>query len=138
MSILQSTFHNIDFTHNIPLPKNNDEIIYHIKEVLSNLPALNIVRNEKLLEQTIDEVTQFTQKKSNFIIFGTGGSNLGAKALTNILQSSEDNSIIFHDNIDPINFKKSIDGSLNFTLAVFSLLVKGKSSCTGLLKVLLF
>ena len=33
------------------------------------------------------------------------------------------------------NFKKSIDGSLNFTLAVFSLLVKGKSSCTGLLKI---
>ena len=33
------------------------------------------------------------------------------------------------------NFKKSIDGSLNFTLAVFSLLEKGRSSCTGLLKI---
>ena len=108
MSILQSTFHNIDFTHNIALPKNNDEIIDHIKEILSSLPALNIVRNEKLLEQTIHEVTQFTQKKSSFIVFGTGGSNLGAKALINILQGSENSRIIFHDNIDPINFQNSI------------------------------
>ena len=58
MTILQSNFHNVDFA-NIVLPKNNDEIIYRIKDMLSNLPALNIVRNEKLLEQTIQEVTQF-------------------------------------------------------------------------------
>ena len=90
MTILQSTFHNIDFTHNIALPKNNDEIIYRIKDILSNLPALNIVRNEKLLEQTIQEVTQFIQKKSCFIVFGTGGSNLGSKALINILQGIPD------------------------------------------------
>ncbi|SVD82273.1 uncharacterized protein METZ01_LOCUS435127, partial [marine metagenome] len=107
MTILQSNFHNVNFA-NIALPKNNDEIIYRIKDILSNLPALNIVRNEKLLEQTIQEVTQFTQKKSSFIVFGTGGSNLGAKALINILQGNADSRIIFHDNIDPINFQNSI------------------------------
>ena len=107
MTIIQSNFYNVDFA-NIALPKNNDEIIYRIKEILSNLPALNIVRNEKLLEQTIQEVTKFTQKKSSFVVFGTGGSNLGGKALVNILQGSENNRIIFYDNIDPINFQNSI------------------------------
>ena len=109
MSILQTTFHNIDFKNNLDLPKNNDKIIYNIQKTLKNLPSLNIVLNEKLLEKTIRQVTKFAQNKNSFMIFGTGGSNLGAKALINILQGSEDNHIIFHDNIDPINFKNSID-----------------------------
>ena len=95
MTIFQTTFHNIDFTQNIVLPKNNDKIISHIQDTLSNLSSLNIAQNKKLLEQTIKQVTKFIQKKNNFIVFGTGGSNLGAKALINILQNSKDNHIIF-------------------------------------------
>ena len=43
------------------------------------------------------------------MIFGTGGSNLGSKALINILQCRKKNSISFYDNIDPIGFKYSIE-----------------------------
>ena len=64
MTILQTTFHNIDFTHNIVLPKNNEKIISHIQETLSNLSSLNIVQNKKLLEETIKQVTKFIQKKA--------------------------------------------------------------------------
>ena len=51
----------------------------------------------------------FLEKKKNFLIFGTGGSNLGSKALINILQGSENLNIFFFDNIDPINFENSIN-----------------------------
>ena len=77
MTILQTTFHNIDFPRNIVLPKNNEKVISHIQETLSNLSSLNIVQNKKLLEQTIKQVTKFIQKKNNFMVFGTGGSNCG-------------------------------------------------------------
>ena len=58
-----------------------------------------IVHNNRLLNQTIQQATQFANGKENFIVFGTGGSNLGAKALINILQGRERNNIIFHDNL---------------------------------------
>jgi glucose-6-phosphate isomerase len=109
MNILQTFFHNVDFNKNLVLPINNKSIISNIQETLNNLPALNIVRNKKLLEETILQASKFAKKKTSFMIFGTGGSSLGAKALINILQGSENINITFYDNIDPINFKNSIN-----------------------------
>jgi len=73
------------------------------------MSALNIAYNEKLLNQTIANANNFSKDKNLFLIFGTGGSNLGSKALINILQGKEKNKILFYDNIDPINFKSSIE-----------------------------
>ena len=37
MAIIQTTFHNIDFTHDISLPKNNEKIICYIQDTLNDL-----------------------------------------------------------------------------------------------------
>ena len=106
---IKTLFYNTDFSKDIILSNKNDKIIFNIQEILNNLSALNIVNNNKLLEETIKKVSKFTKKKSNFLIFGTGGSNLGAKALVNILQGNEKVNMYFLDNIDPINFKNKIE-----------------------------
>ena len=107
MKVLNTSYHNINF--NISLPKNNDEIINSINKTIDCLPALNIVKNKKLLESTNLEILNFQKNKKTFLIFGTGGSNLGARALTNIIQGKEDKKIYFYDNIDPLSFKNSIN-----------------------------
>ena len=58
--------------------------------------------------ETINTTLNFSKDKKDFLIFGTGGSNLGAKALINILQGNTKVNILFYDNIDPINFKNNI------------------------------
>ena len=109
MTNLNVSYHNVDFSRHLRLPNNNDNIISQTQNILKDLPSLNIVRNSRSLNQTIQQATKFANGKENFIVFGTGGSNLGAKALINILQGRENNNILFHDNVDPINFKNSIE-----------------------------
>jgi glucose-6-phosphate isomerase len=109
MNFLKQTFNNINFEKNLENINNNEKKIFKIIKTLNNLSALNIVKNTKLLEETIEQVGIFCKNKKNFLVFGTGGSNLGARALINILQSKKDINIDFFDNIDPVNFKNSID-----------------------------
>ena len=73
------------------------------------MPALNITYNNDLLNQAIINANDFSKDKNNFMIFGTGVSNLGSKALINILLGRGKNRISFYDNIDPIGFKHSIE-----------------------------
>ena len=54
------------------------------------------------------EIMKNTKNKEIIVVLGTGGSNLGARALINILQGGEVKKIHFFDNIDPINFSNSI------------------------------
>ena len=103
------SFNNINFDKNINLPKNNEKYINYIKDKISNLASLNIINNSKLLDQTIDTTIKFSKNKKDFLIFGTGGSNLGAKALINIKQGNIKQNIFFYDNIDPISFKNNIE-----------------------------
>ena len=102
------SYHNCNFTNEFNLSKKNDKIIDKIQETLNNLYSLNITKDKDLLKKTILETLEFAKGKKNFIVFGTGGSNLGARALINILQGNEKVNIFFYDNIDPINFKNSI------------------------------
>lgn len=91
--------------------KTPDKISNSISKITSDinkLPALNILKNNKLLNFTLEITEKFMIGKDNFMVFGTGGSNLGAKALVNILQGEEKNKITFYDNIDPIGFENSI------------------------------
>ena len=105
---LEISYHNCDSINELNLSTNNETIVNNIQETLNNLHSLNIAKDKELLNQTIFETLQFSKGKKNFIVFGTGGSNLGAKALINILQGDEKKNIFFYDNIDPINFKNSI------------------------------
>lgn len=127
MSNLNISYHNVDFSADLKLPKNNSEIISHIKKIITNLTALNIVYQDKLLEVTIEQAHTFATGKDNFVVFGTGGSNLGAKALINILQGKEKNKIYFYDNIDPIGFENSIN---NINLDSTGFIVISKSGST--------
>ncbi len=85
---------------------NNKNINQTIFNTIKNLPSLNIVLNKNLLEETKIVSNQFKKNKDKIVIFGTGGSNLGAKALHNIILNP-DISLEFYDNVDPFNFEKN-------------------------------
>ena len=100
-------FTNINFADEIQLDLNINDLNFKIKNVCNNLPALNIAKNSDLLNLTIKKTESFKQDKKKFVVFGTGGSNLGARALINILVDQPDN-ILFFDNIDPLFFQSQI------------------------------
>ena len=104
---LTKSFYNLSTDKYISLPKNNEEVINKIKDIINNLPALNIVKDKNLLDKNIQDASEFALGKKNFLIFGTGGSNLGAKSLINI-RKKKLNKLYFFDNIDPEYFENTI------------------------------
>ena len=123
----KNTFYNIDFNKNILLSESDDEIIIEIEQTLKNLTALNILNDKKLLKETIKEANSFAKNKKNFLVFGTGGSNLGAKTLINSLQKNNEVNIDFFDNIDPIQFQNRIE---NIDLLNSGFIIISKSGST--------
>jgi glucose-6-phosphate isomerase len=119
-------FTNLNFDTDIRLPKNIEELNQNINKTCNALPALNIVKNNSLLKYTITQTENFKKNKKNFIIFGTGGSNLGARALINILIQQPKN-ILFFDNIDPLFFQKKI---LDMDLKTTGFIIISKSGTT--------
>ena len=81
---MKTNFTNINFDEDINLPKNINSMNEQIIKICTKIPALNIVKDNNLLEYTIEQTKKFKKNKKNFVIFGTGGSNLGARALINI------------------------------------------------------
>ena len=86
---IRTSYYNVDFNNDIVLEKNSNEIENNIKETLNNLPALNILQNNNLLSATIEQTTLFAKNKNFFLVLGTGGSNLGARALINAFQGNK-------------------------------------------------
>ena len=93
MKILNTSYHNIDFNSDFNFPKNHNEIVSLINQTINTLPALNIIKNKNLLNDTMMEISEFQSTKNTFLIFGTGGSNLGARALINTLQGKDSKKI---------------------------------------------
>ena len=120
------SFTNINFNQDIDLPEYIENLNQDIINICKNLPALNIVRNDKLLQSTIDETESFKKNKKNFVVFGTGGSNLGARALINICVDKPKN-ILFFDNIDPLFFQNKIK---NLDIQSTGFIVISKSGST--------
>lgn len=120
-------YHNVDTKKLDNLISTNKEVIKKIQNAIMNLPALNIVNNHELLEQTIIQTNKFAENKNQFIVFGTGGSNLGSRALINILQGKEKNKVLFYDNVDPISFQNSIE---KFDLKKIGYIIISKSGTT--------
>ena len=123
---MHTNFTNINFQKDINLPENIEVINEEIKKICNNLKALNIVRDKKLLEITINQTEKFKKNKKNFVVFGTGGSNLGARALINICIDKPKN-ILFFDNIDPLFFQSQI---VNLDIKTTGFLVISKSGNT--------
>ena len=97
-----------------------------IKEKIKKLPALKIIQNNSLLKKTINDANSFMNQKKIFIIFGTGGSNLGARALINSIKKSK-NKIYFFDNIDPNKFEIFLN---KFELDKIGFIIISKSGST--------
>ena len=114
------------FNSNFKNINNNQNIDQNISSIIKKIPSLNILSDENLLEETKKISHQFREKKEKIIIFGTGGSNLGARALNNIILNNNI-SLEFYDNIDPINFEKNFQ-NINFDTTGF--LVISKSGTT--------
>ena len=119
-------FTNINFEDDVQHDININDLNFKIKNVCNNLPALNIAKNSELLNLTIEKTESFKQDKKKFVVFGTGGSNLGARALINILVDQPDN-ILFFDNIDPLFFQSQI---LKLDFATTGFIVISKSGTT--------
>ena len=119
-------FTNINFEDEVQLDLNINDLNFKIKNVCNNLPSLNIAKNAELLNLTIEKTESFKQHKTKFVVFGTGGSNLGARALINILVDQPDN-ILFFDNIDPLFFQSQI---LKLDFATTGFIVISKSGTT--------
>lgn len=120
---MKISYHKVNFEMDFKFPENLEEINNHINSVWRNLPSLTITSDQNLLNETINITQEFAKNKKQFIIFGTGGSNLGARALINISPEKSDNKIYFHDNIDPIFFEKSLS-NIDFTSTGFIIISK--------------
>ncbi len=119
-------FININFEKDINLPDNIEILNDKIKKICYKLPALNIVKDVNLLDYTIEQTQQFKIKKKKFVVFGTGGSNLGARALINTL-INQPNNILFFDNIDPLFFQNQI---VNLDIKTTGFIIISKSGTT--------
>jgi len=123
---MEVNFTNINFDKDVQLSKDIEEINLKIKNTCNNLPALNIVKDSDLLNSTIVQTTKFIKNKKKYVVFGTGGSNLGARALINTSINQPEN-ILFFDNIDPLFFQNQI---LKLDIETTGFIVISKSGTT--------
>ena len=59
---MEVNFTNINFDKDIQLTKNIENINVKIKSICNNLPALNIVKDNDLLNSTIVQTEKFIKK----------------------------------------------------------------------------
>ncbi len=114
------------YNTNFQSDKIIDSVDKKIFDTISKLPALNIIFDKKNLNETIEKVNLFKLNKKRFLLFGTGGSNLGARALHNIY-SNHNIDIEFYDNIDPITLEKSFS-DIDFQTTGFIIISKSGST----------
>ena len=110
------------FNSNFKNIKNTDSFDKKIIDTISNLSALKIIFDKNLLNYTIQVTKKFKLNKKKIVVFGTGGSNLGARALDNIIINKE-TEMEFYDNIDPLFFEKSFN-NINFKTTGFIIISK--------------
>ena len=115
---MQIKYTNTNFKNIKSSSKRNKKIL----DIISKLPSLNIIFDNKLIQETEKKINEFKLNKKKIILFGTGGSNLGARALHNI-NNKKKIDIDFYDNIDPITFENSFN-NINFETTGFIIISK--------------
>ena len=110
------------FNSNLIDIKNFNSLDDKVVDTISKLKAFNIIYDNELLNNTIRITKKFYLSKKRIIVFGTGGSNLGARALDNI-NINKNITIEFYDNIDPVFFEKSF-GDISFENTGFIIVSK--------------
>ena len=117
---MKISYNNVSIDQNITLENKFESIDNNAYSILDNLSSLRIVLKKDLLLNTIKITNEFKKNKNKFVIFGTGGSNLGARALVNI---NFNKNVEFYDNIDPIHFENSFQ-DINFETTGFVVISK--------------
>ena len=62
---MEINFINTDFDNDLNLSNDIEDLNLKIKNICENLPALNIVKDDTLLNLTIDNVDLFKKNKKN-------------------------------------------------------------------------
>ena len=101
----------------------NKDKINEINKIFQDLPSLMITSQTKDLDDIKKVAEPLIKNKESIVILGTGGSNLGARALINILQNQERKKFFFIDNVDPIQFRSLIN-KLNISKVGFIIISK--------------
>ena len=83
MSNLSINYNKVDLLKINTLLDNDKINIKKIQNIIINLPSLNIVKDKNLLNNLINQGNNFAKEKDNIFVIGTGGSNLGSRALIN-------------------------------------------------------
>ena len=115
---MQIKYINSTIENKKKLDVNDDEIL----KIISSLPAFNVIFNKEILNETIKTIKKFELNKRRIVLFGTGGSSLGARALNNVINNKKI-TIEFYDNIDPISFEKSFE-NIDFKSTGFIIISK--------------
>ena len=115
---MQIKYINSTIENKKKLDENDDEIL----KIISSLPAFNVIFNKEILNETIKTIKKFELNKRRIVLFGTGGSSLGARALNNVINNKKI-TIEFYDNIDPISFEKSFE-NIDFKSTGFIIISK--------------
>ena len=102
------SYKNIDLELINKILNKNKKEINEINSTLINETSLNITKETNDILEINEIAKNLIKEKDNIVVLGIGGSNLGAKALLNILQGKYNKKIIFLDNIDPEEFNNSI------------------------------
>ena len=120
-------YHNVD-VHKISKElKKVEETTTKYNKIFTSLPSLNIINEVDDINEIKLMSEEISKNKDQFIVLGTGGSNLGAMALINILNQSKSKKIKFYDNIDPIKFMNSIE---QFDIEKLGIIIISKSGAT--------
>ena len=120
-------YHNVDIQNIIEELNKVEKTTTKYHQIFFGLPALNIINEVEDINEIKLMAKQISKNKDQFIVLGTGGSNLGAMALINILNESESKKIKFYDNIDPIQFQNSIQ---KFDIEKLGVIIISKSGAT--------
>ena len=120
-------YHNVNLDNVQKKLQINTNITNEINKVFANSSSLTIVKKTKDLSEIEQSANLLINKKGIIFVLGIGGSNLGARALVNILQENKNKKIIFIDNIDPIKFRETV---MNFDMQKTGFIIISKSGHT--------
>ena len=127
MNDFKISYHNVDLDIIQKKLNESKKKVDKINHIISDVSSLTISKKTTDLNEIENVAQKLNENKNIFVVFGTGGSNLGSRALINILQGKYDKKIFFFDNIDPIQFSNSIL-KLNIDKAGFIIISKSGST----------
>ena len=79
------SYHNVDLDIIQKNLNDNKKKVVEINQILADLISLTISNKTTDLNEIKNVANKLTENKDTFVVFGIGGSNLGARALINIL-----------------------------------------------------